>query len=238
MGLGKNYLTDTGLWVSDATGDAMPASDLVNTTTDLLHQIGDGVGFVACRGDAAELVVHRSRARQVALLEAVWAEMVRRRWNPCAPDEVRLNTFEANDGRLPREIVGDVFTFKRLHFDPHSILFSHLYEAPQNLEGGDIALVDVRGYLHDNGLDLSEVFEPLHLPGHNGRLIVRDEHRLSMLASYATHVAPPAPGELLLLMVRNDPSVGVAHQIADIRPIDATVPCVRRFFRASIAPHH
>jgi hypothetical protein len=98
--------------------------------------------------------------------------------------------------------------------------------------------VDVRSYLQDTGYALGEAFEPLYAPGHNGRLVARDKHRSRMLRRYAHHVEPPSPGELMLLLVRNDPSAGVAHEIAEVQAVDGTLPTVRRFFRASIAPHH
>ena len=118
------------------------------------------------------------------------------------------------------------------------MIFAHLYEAPVNLTGGTISLVDVRRYLLDTGCALGDAFKPLYAPGHNGRLVAREEHRSPMLQRYAHHVEPPAPDELLLLLVRNNPSAGVAHEIAEVQAVDGTLPTVRRFFRASIAPHH
>ena len=82
--------------------------------------------------------------------------MISRNWNPCARSAARLNVFEANDGSLPVEIVGDTVTYKKLHFDPHSIFFSHLYETPVNVHGGVISLVDVHAYLDARGLQFDE----------------------------------------------------------------------------------
>lgn len=225
-------------WLTVGSGDDVPPAQLVQEVSELLHRPSGGPGHAVFRRSAAELGVARARLFQVALLEGVWAEMIRRGWAPFGPDEVRLNQFEANDGRLPREIVGDVVTFKRLHFDPYSVVFAHLYQAPENLAGGTISLVDVRRYLQDTGCTLGQAFEPLYAPGHNGRLVARDDHRSRMLERYAHHVEPPPPGELMLLLVRNDPSAGVAHEIAEVHAVDGTLPTVRRFFRASIAPHH
>jgi hypothetical protein len=139
---------------------------------------------------------------------------------------------------LPRDIVGDVVTFKRLHFDPYSLVFAHLYEPTENLSGGAISLVDVRSYLQDSGCALSDAFEPLYAPGHNGRLVARDIHRSRMLPSYTHTVEPPAEGQLMLLLVRNDPYDGVAHEIAEVQAVDYALPTARRFFRTSIAPPH
>jgi hypothetical protein len=226
-----------GRWLAADSSDDAPPARLVRAVAELLHW-PLGRGHAVFRGSVSELGVARTRLFQVALLEAVWAEMIRRSWVPFGPDEVRLNQFEASDGRLPREIVGDVVTFKRLHFDPYSVVFAHLYEAPENLVGGTISLVDVRSYLRDTGCALAEAFEPLYAPGHNGRLVARDEHRSRMLQRYAHHVEPPGPDQLMLLLIRNDPSVGVAHEIAEVQVVDGTLPTMRRFFRASIAPHH
>lgn len=214
----------------------MPA-ELVQVVTEALHRSPGGPGYAVLRGSAGPGVA-QARTFQRALLLAVWAEMTRRDWAPLSPADVRLNQFEANDGQLPREIVGDVVTFKRLHFDPYSMVFGHLYEAPRNLAGGTISLVDVRGYLRDTGCALGDAFKPLRAPGHNGRLVARDEHRAPMLERYAHHVEPPSPGELMLLLVRNDPDDGVAHEVAEVRALDHARSVSRRFFRTSIAPHH
>lgn len=227
-----------GPWMNVHCTDDAPPAELVQAVAELLHRPCGGPGHAVFRGSAADLGVARTRLFQVALLQAVWTEMVRRKWAPFAPDQVRLNQFEANDGRLPREVVGDVVTFKRLHFDPHSVLFAHLYEAPVNLTGGVISLVDVHNYLQHTGCALSDAFEPLYAPGHDGRLVARDEHRSRMLHRYAHNVEPPASSELMLLLVRNDPSAGVAHEIAEVRAVDSALPTVRRFYRTSIAPHH
>lgn len=231
-------MTPQGPWLTVGSSDNAPPTELVRAVAELLHRPCGGLGHAVFRGSATEFGVARTRLFQVALLQAVWTEMIRREWAPFGPDEVRLNQFEANDGRLPRDIVGDVVTFKRLHFDPYSVVFAHLYEAPENLAGGIISLVDVRSYLQDTCCALGEAFEPLYAPGHNGRLVARDEHRSRMLQRYAHHVEPPDLGELMLLLVRNDPAAGVAHEIAEVQAVDGTLPTVRRFFRASIAPHH
>ncbi len=225
-------------WLAVGASGGSAHADLARAVAKLLHRPSGGPGHAVFRGSATELGVARTRQFSVSLLRAVWTEMIRRKWAPFGPDEVRLNQFEANDGRLPKDIVGDVVTFKRLHFDPYSVIFAHLYEAPANLTGGTISLVDVRRYLLDTGCALRDAFEPLYAPGHNGRLVAREEHRSRMLQRYAHYVEPPAPGELVLLLVRNDPSAGVAHEIAEVQAVDGTLPTVRRFFRASIAPHH
>jgi hypothetical protein len=225
-------------WATGGYSDDMPLAELAQTVAELLHRPSGGPGYAVFRGPVTQLGMARTRLFQGGLLQAVWLEMIRRNWAPFGPDEVRLNQFEANDGRLPRAIVGDVVTFKRLHFDPHSVVFAHLYEPPENLVGGTISLVDVRSYLQDRGCALSSAFEPLFAPGHNGRLVARDEHRSRMLEMYAHNVEPPAPGELMLVLVRNDPLAGVAHEIAEVAAANGTLPTVRRFFRTSIAPHH
>jgi len=225
-------------WGRGGRESARPGADFVATTTRRLHRSDGGHGYVALRAHTDDVSVEQLRALQTELLCAVWEEMLQRRLTTSGPGDVRLNTFEANDGSLPVEIVGDVSTFKRLHFDPHSLLFAHLYEEPENLTGGQISLVDVHGYLATHGLQVLDAFAPLHLPGHDGRLVANDEHRCRMLEGHAQHVDPPGAGELLLLLVRNDPVAGVAHEIQEVRQVDSGAPTARRFFRASIAPHH
>jgi len=238
MGLEGSHLTSAAAWSVDGVGKAQPNAELVTALTRELHRSEGGQGYVALRANLSDISVTQGRDRQIALVLAIWDEMLVRRLTSHDRGHVRLNAFEANDGSLPSEIVGDVSTFKRLHFDPYSIFFAHLYEEPRNLLGGRVSLVDVRGYLKGKDLELLDVFDPLRLPGHNGRLVAREEHRSRLLEDHASHIDPPGPGELLLLMVRNDPTVGVAHEIEEVRPIDPAAPVVRRFFRASIAPHH
>lgn len=227
-----------GRWKIGDNGVVIPMADLVDSVTSALHQSDGGPGYAAINGLESELGLERSKSFQVNLVEAIWAEMIRRHLNPYPPDAARLNRFEANDGHLPPEIVGDTVTFKKLHFDPHSIFFAHLYEAAENLSGGVISMVDVRRYLSDTGLVIGDVFRPLNRFGHDGRLVARDEHRPLMLNSYAHRIDPPGVGRLLLLIVRNDASVGVAHEIEHVRVIDPSRQSARRFVRVSIAPHH
>jgi hypothetical protein len=212
--------------------------ELAQAVAEQLHRPYGGPGYAILQGSTVNLGLYQARAFQVALLRAVWEDMARRRWVSHRPEDVRLKKFEAVDGKLPREIVGDVTTFKRLHFDPFSLIFAHLYEATSNLTGGIVSLVDVDSYLRDSSHTLNEVFEPLYAPGHNGRLVAKEEHRESMLRAYAHNVDPPRSGDLLLLIVRNDPSAGVAHEIGQVRAVDPALPTKRQFYRASIAPHH
>ena len=222
------------------SSDAVPVPhcDLIISVAEMLHQVDGGLGYVIFDDLAEELGLALSKAFQVALMHAVWNEMIRRQWNPCERSQARLNMFEANDGFLPVEIVGDTVTYKKLHFDPHSIVFAHLYQAPENLQGGAISLTNVRGYLTDTGLGFEEVFRPSQRRGHKLRMVARDEHRDILLRKYATMVQPPEEGKLLLVVVRNDPVVGVAHEIARVHVIDPEMPTARRFYRTSISPLH
>lgn len=211
---------------------------LISEVASLLHRPVGGPGYAVIKAAGSDLRLESVRDFQVALLQGIWDEMESREWMSYRSNEVRLNRFEANDGRLPRDLVGDVLTFKRLHFDPYSLVFGHLYEPPSNCAGGVIELVDVSGYLRDTGLQLTDVFAPLHAPGHNGRLVALEEHRRTMLSTYAQAVSPPSPGEFMILLIRNDPIAGVAHEIREVTVVDPTAPWQRRFYRTSFAPHH
>lgn len=235
-GLAESNEIDSGWICRDR--EILPDPDFVCWVTGLLHQVDGGRGYAAFHNLENALGPSESKEFQVALIKAIWEEMIRRKWNAHRPDLTRLNRFEANDGHLPIEIVGDTVTYKWLHFDPNSIVFAHLYEPPENLDGGRISLVDVRGYLSETGLKLRDVFRSSSRPGHERRLVALDEHRPRMLHSHSVHLDPPGPGQLLMLVIRNDPFVGVAHEIGELRAIDPSLPTARRFLRASIAPHH
>jgi len=231
-------LSVRGRYAYGSDGVPAPDGDLVTWVAGMLHQIDGGVGYAIFGDLGEELGLVASKRFQVALMNAVWDEMLRRNWSPCVQSEARLNMFEANDGSLPVEVVGDTVTYKKLHFDPHSIVFAHLYEAPENLHGGAISLVDVRGYLGATGLHFYDVFRPSRRPGHELRMVARDEHHDTLLSEYASVVNPPGQGRLLLVMVRNDPVVGVGHEIGEVHAINPAEPTARRFVRTSIAPHH
>jgi hypothetical protein len=231
-------LSVQGQFVYGSDGEPRPNDELVQSVTQMLHKIDDGVGYVVFDDLGGALGLTGSKAFQAELTKAVWDEMIRRGWNPCARLEARLNMFEANDGSLPVEIVGDTVTYKKLHFDPHSIVFAHLYEPPVNLHGGAISLVDVRRYLDVTRLRFDEVFRMSRQPGHDLRRVARQEHHDALLREYATVIHPPEQGRLLLVMVRNDPHVGVAHEIGAVHAINPGEPTARRFFRTSVAPHH
>lgn len=220
------------------SADGSIPTEWIPTIARLLHRPFGGPGYAIIRGSLIDLDLARARIFQASLLRAVWQEMLGGGQISSKSKPFRLKEFEAVDGQLPRNIVGDVITFKRLHFDPFSVTFSHLYEAQQNLSGGAVSLVDVHSYLQDAGCSLEDAFEPLHAPGHFGRLVARHEHRQRMLQGYVHTFEPPPAGDLMLLMVRNDPFVGVAHEIAEVQAIDAALPTLRRFYRASIAPRH
>lgn len=231
-------LSVRGTYTFGCDGTPVPDRGMVVSVARALHQNDGGVGYAVFDDLDSELGPAAAKEFQISLINSVWDEMMRRGWSPCAGSEVRLNRFNANDGSLPVEVVGEAVTYKKLHFDPHSILFAHLYEAPVNLSGGAISLVNVRAYLDATGSSFDAVFRPSRRPGHELRMVARDEHRQILLSDYARVVMPPDPGHLLLVMVRNDPVVGVAHEIAAVRTIDPAEPITRRFFRTSIAPHH
>jgi hypothetical protein len=64
-----------------------------------------------------------------------------------------------------------------------------------------------------------------------------DEHREAMLENYSK-VVPAPTAESILVIVRNDPIDGVAHEVSEISPIDASLPWERTFLRTSISPIH
>jgi hypothetical protein len=224
---------------SEVPGPAEPGTELVERLTTQLHQTFGGIGFAVLRGLQDLFAYSQQQSKfTVSLILAIWREMLARGWTDLNDEDVRLNVFEANDGSLPVEIVGDTVTYKKLHFDPHSILFAHLYEAPRNLSGGAITFVNVRAYLEAEGLAFNDVFGPSTRLGHERRLVARSAHQTPLLERFGTTVTPPAPGKTLLIIVRNDPVVGVAHEIAPVVRINDDEPIERRFLRASIAPHH
>ena len=69
-------------------------------------------------------------------------------------------------------------------------------------------------------------------------MVVRAEHHSTLLSEYATIVNPPTQGQLLLVMVRNDPIVGAGHEIAEVLVTNPAEPTTRRFVRTSVSPHH
>jgi hypothetical protein len=217
-----------------------PSTDLVHAVADLLQQgpPSFGPGFALIRDLHRWTDAERRNSFQIALTNLVWLEFVRRGWNDVETERTRLNFFQASDGDLPVDLVGSTVTFKRMHFDPHSIFFAHYYEPPVNLSGGELRLVDVRSYLAATALELEEVCVALEDRGNEGRLVVLDEHREAMLERHAVTLAPPGPEQSVLLLVRNDPVLGVAHEISPIASKRPDQPFRRRFVRTSIAPIH
>lgn len=217
-----------------------PSMALVRAIADRLQQgpPSFGPGFALIRDLHRWTNDKRRNSFQIALTNLVWSEFVRRGWNDIEMEGSRLNFFEASDGELPVDLVGSSVTFKRMHFDPHSLFFAHYYEPPENLSGGELRLVDVRSYLAATALELEDVCVALEDRGNEGRLVVLDDHREAMLERHAVTVVPPRPEQSLLLLVRNDPVLGVAHEISPIAAERPNEPFRRRFVRTSIAPIH
>ena len=220
-------------------GDAIrPGGELVRTVARHLDRRAPGAAGYFVIDGMSDLLAGRAAADafQAQLMREVWAYLGARGWDECAT-QTRLNMFLAEDGRLPEELVGRAATFKTLHLDPHSIIFAHRYEPPENISGGDVLLVDARGYLRDHKLASADVFYALHGKHDEGRLVAREEHRAGMLAAYCTRVPAPASG-CRLVIVRNHLDYGVAHEITEINPTVPGRAWRRSFLRTSIAPLH
>jgi hypothetical protein len=220
-------------------GDAIrPRGELVRTVAGHLDRRAQGAaGYFVIDGMSDQLVDQAAADTfQAQLMYDVWAELGARGWGECSM-QTRLNMFLADDGRLPEGLVGRTATFKTLHLDPHSIIFAHRYEPPENVLGGDVLLVDARSYLRDNELASTDVFYVLHGKHDEGRMVAHEEHRASMLAAYCTRVPVPTSGYRLVI-VRNHLDYGVAHEITEIKPAVPGKAWRRSFLRTSIAPLH
>jgi hypothetical protein len=123
-----------------------------------------------------------------------------------------------SDGRIPLELYGSRWTFKRLHADAQAHLFSHLFVTQRGFAGGQLHLVDMRAYLFRVRLPFDDVFEWGDEARPGAKPTVRDEHAHEAMDRFGTDVGRLADGDVLL--VNNAPASGIFHAVAPLRNIE------------------
>jgi len=177
-------------------------------------------------------------SQQRQLMWTVWSLLEAADHTLPRAHEVRLNHFIAQDGHLPTELTGGRrYTIKSIHFDPHSIVFSHCYPQICGGVGGEVTVVDVEGYLRAHRLPVNAAFAPSLASADRGRMLIRPEHREAILTSFAHTLRSATPGRAIMVLIRNDPYRGVAHQIEPVTPYNGQ-KVSRKFTRCSVAKPH
>lgn len=146
--------------------------------------------------------------------------------------EVVCGTGAMSDGVEQGTQFARQWTYKSLHMDRKSMLFSHCYGPMRGYAGGHILIADALGYMRSKALTFEELFEWDAGESRSGRLVVQRTHQEAMLASHGFDLGQGCNDWLLL--VNNAPGAGIVHGATTVFPSSDSY--VRRIQRCSIKP--
>jgi hypothetical protein len=118
------------------------------------------------------------------------------------------------DGKVPPALYGTKWTFKSLHSDSKSKVFSHLFGQLRGFEGGNVILVDMRSYFASCQLSFEDVFEWADENQPTAKCVVRAEHSSIALDRFGIDLGPLHCGATLL--VNNSPESGIFHAASEL----------------------
>lgn len=136
-------------------------------------------------------------------------------------DGYNKNTGHApNPNTKPREFV----TTKCIHFDGCTPFIANIYGPNSNIKGGYPIISDTRAYCRDRGVDPRVLVE--NIP-ENYNVVVRKEHYDAILADYSVGFDIDLEGDVVMIMLLNEVTGGVAHAATPPRKIDESKPALR-----------
>jgi hypothetical protein len=211
-----------------AVGDAL--------TTKLLDLVADGAGLGVCFG-AGELLarhgmdVHREEDAEVArdylesIFRAVAAKLDVARYSPVVMGYDRVASmdvdgFNKNSHFTPNSehtTSREFLTTKCVHFDAATPFIGNVYGPNTNISGGKPIVCNTREYCNANGVDPAELVE---LMPHSYNVAVKEQYSDAILADHSVAVDVDLDNDLVMIVLFNEVSGGLAHagsmpQLAD-----------------------
>jgi hypothetical protein len=226
---------DPGLSIAESFVDAGTGSwesieDLAARVADFLVVPPRGPGSGAAVVGGLRLSdVEESRRYHCALFAAVWKLFSA---TQCLSGSHAVKARVISDGRIPTELYGSQWSFKRLHVDRDALLFSHLYGPVSGFAGGDLLLAAARPYLRRHGYRFADVFEWSDESTPGSKPVLRAEFVDELMREHGETVT--APDLDRIIFVNNTPEAGVLHGIRPLLDLDPAT-FMREYHRCSVS---
>ena len=131
------------------------------------------------------------------------------------------------DGNLHNEDTQGKWTLKSPHFDRNALMVLHRYEPTENLEDGNLQVMDLRQFLQDHPDEqLSDMLNP-------DKTIKKtyweklEPYKLTLDTNSRQHQ---------IVFLNNSPQNGIAHGVTPLKITDGAKPFKRIFERFTITP--
>ncbi|MFL6129252.1 MAG: hypothetical protein ACJ73E_09325 [Mycobacteriales bacterium] len=212
-------------------------------TARLLELVADGAGLAVCHGANALFArhgmdVHRAADAAVArdYLESAFrafaAEVDAAMNSPVAMGYDRVASMDVDgfnknthftpnsDHTTSREFL----TTKCVHFDAATPFIGNIYGPNTNISGGMPIVCDTRDYCTDHGIDPADLVE---LMPHSYNVAVKEQYSEAILADYSVGVDVDLQHDLVMVVLDNEVSGGLAHAGSMPRLTDPAEPGTR-----------
>ncbi|WP_330231739.1 hypothetical protein OHA40_04125 [Nocardia sp. NBC_00508] len=222
--------------VTDGRFGAVPAE----LTARLVSLVADGAGLAVCGGASALLAEHGMdvhRPDHAAAVRDYFEEIFRSfvaavdlaAYTPVAMGyekvaSVDLDGFNKNVSftvNAAHTESREFLTTKCVHFDSATTFIGNVYGPNTNLIGGLPIICDTRAYCRTKGLDPADLVE---LMPHSYNVAVKQEYTEEILAGHAAIVDADLADDMIMVVLNNEVTGGLAHAGSAPRLIDPAEP--------------
>lgn len=134
----------------------------------------------------------------------------------------------AQEGNLHNADTQGKWTLKSPHFDRNALMVLHRYEPTENLQNGNLQVMDLKQFLHDHPSEtLSDMLNP-------DKTIKKEFW--ARLEPYKLTLKTNSP-EHNIVFLNNIPENGIAHGVTPLEVMDGSQPFKRIFERYTITPY-
>lgn len=209
-------------------------------TARLVELVADGEGLAVCHGadallSAHGLDIHREADAAVArdYLEAIFRAFVAAidlaKHTPVAMgyDQVAsmdVDGFNKNTSFTPNSdhtVSREFLTTKCVHFDAATTFIGNVYGPNTNITGGKPIVCDTREFCRLNDVDPADLVE---LMPHSYNVAVKQEYTDRILAEHSVAVDVDLLGDMVMVVLDNEVSGGLAHAGSTPRLADPAKP--------------
>lgn len=209
-------------------------------TTRLVELVADGAGLAVLRGASALLARHGLDIRDEAAaavardyFEAIFREFSAEvDFAPHTPvamgyDQVAsmdVDGFNKNTRFTPNSDhteSREFLTTKCVHFDAATTFIGNVYGPYTNITGGLPIVSDTREYCRATGVDPADLVE---LMPHSYNVAVREEHTAAILADHSLALDVDLDDDMVMVVLNNEVSGGLAHAGTAPRLTDPAKP--------------
>lgn len=122
------------------------------------------------------------------------------------------------DGQVDEAAFGSNWSYKSMHIDADSLVFSHVYGPVIGFDGGEMYFADALAYMRDNNVSFDEMFDWSIEVTPGSKPVVRAEHSEALMGQYGENCG--VVGSDCMIFIDNCSNAGVVHGVSPLRNID------------------